>query len=388
MRHPAFPNLLPFAAAALLLIAAGCNRDGVKVYKVDSSDVVATTAPPVVVAPPSGMPATMPDGLAAPDNSGLPKLKYTLPGGWKEKAPSQMRVASFDISDHGKTVDVSVIPLGPMSGTDTANVNRWRGQVGQPPLDDATLKQTAEPVQVGEKAAYMYDITGTSPGSSDEERIIGVIFHTDDATWYFKMMGDSALAEKNKPAFIAFLSMVEFQSSTGAMPPMDMSQLPAGHPAISGVALESQIPAGDKPSWTVPSGWKAGELTQFLVAKYVIQGKGDASAAVNISQLDGDGGGLLPNINRWRGQLGQPPITDDDAAKLPTVDASGAKAVVTDFTGTDMRNGGKSARLVGVLLPLDGQTWFYKLMGDPDIVSQQKDAFVAFIQSAKYPAAK
>ena len=388
MRHPALSNSLPLAAAALLMFAAGCNRDGVKVYKVDSSDMVATTAPPVAATQPSGMPATMPDGLTAPDNSGLPKLKYTLPSGWTEKAPSQMRVASFDISANGKTVDVSVIPLGPMSGTDTANVNRWRGQVGQPSMDDATLKQTAEPVQVGEKAAHMYDITGTSPGSSDEQRIIGVILHTDDATWYFKMMGDSALADQNKLAFTAFLSTVQFLSSTGAVPPMDMSPFPAGHPAIPGLTLGSQALAGDKPSWTAPSGWKEGELTQFLVAKYVVQGNDGAMAAVNVSQLDGDGGGLLPNINRWRGQLGQPPITDDDAAKLPTIDASGAKAVVTDFTGTDMRNGGKPARLVGVVLPLNGQTWFYKLMGDPNIVSQQKDAFVAFVQSAKYPAAK
>ena len=375
-------------AAALLMFAAGCNRDGVKVYKVDSSDVVATTAPPVAVAPPSGMPATMPDGLAAPDNSGLPKLKYTLPDGWKEKAPSQMRVASFDISENGKTVDVSVVPLGAMSGGDAANVNRWRGQVGQSPMEDAALKQSAEAVQVGDKPADLYDIAGTNPNNGNEERIIGAILHADDATWYFKMMGDSVLAEKNKPALIAFLKSVQFQPASGIAPPMDMSQLPAGHPAISGAALENQTPAGDKPSWTVPSGWKEGELTQFLVAKYVIQGNGDASAAVNISQLDGDGGGLLPNINRWRGQLGQPPISDDDAAKLPTIDATGAKAVVTDFTGTDMRNGSKPARLVGVVLPLNGQTWFYKLMGDPDIVSQQKDAFVTFIQSAKYPAAK
>ncbi len=388
MRHPASPNLLPLAVTALLIFAAGCSRDGVKVYKVDSSDMVATTAPPVAVTPPSGMPATMPDGLAAPDNSGLPKLKYTLPDGWKEKVPSQMRVASFDISDSGKSVDVSVVPLGAMSGGDAANVNRWRGQVGQSTMGDAALKQSAEAVQVGDKPADLYDIAGTNPNSGKEERIIGSILHADDATWYFKMMGDSTLAEKNKPAFIAFLKSVQFQPSTATAPPMDMSQLPAGHPAIPGMALGSQAPAGDKPSWTVPAGWKEGELTQFLVAKYVIQGNGDAMAAVNISQLDGDGGGLLPNLNRWRGQLGQPPITDDDAAKLPTIDASGAKAVVADFTGTDIGNGGKPARLVGVVLPLNRQTWFYKLMGDPDIVSQQKDSFIAFIQSAKYPAAR
>jgi hypothetical protein len=123
---------------------------------------------------------------------------------------------------------------------------------------------------------------------------------------------------------------------------------------------------------------------QFLVARYVISGSGDTSAAVNVSQLDGTGGGLLANVNRWRNQLGQPAITDDDAARLPTVDATGTKAVVADFMGTDARTG-KAARLVGVVLPLNGRTWFYKLMGDPDLVGRQKDSFIQFVQSAKYP---
>ena len=137
----------------------------------------------------------------------------------------------------------------------------------------------------------------------------------------------------------------------------------------------------------MPADWKAGELAQFLVARYVIQGSGDVSAAVNVSELEGAGGGLLPNLNRWRTQLGQPPISDDDAAKLPTIDASGAKAVLADFTGTDARSG-KPARLIGLVLPLHGQTWFYKLMGDPALVGQQRDPLIKFVQSAQYPAAK
>jgi hypothetical protein len=376
---------LPLAVAALLTLA-GCGRDDVKVYKVDSTDTVATPPPPAPAASPSGMPATMPNGLPAPDNSGLPKLKYTLPDGWKEKPPTQLRVASFDIAEGGKTADVSVIPLGPMSGGDAANVNRWRGQVGQSPLDDAGLKLAAEPVQIAGQMADLYDIVGTAPGSGDEERVIAVILHTDDATWYFKLMGNGPLAEKNKASFIAFLKSVQFEPAPTAVPAaMDMSQLPASHPPLPGATAGAPAAAGDKPAWTVPAGWKEGELMQFLVARYVIPGAGDASASVNVSELDGTGGGLLPNLNRWRTQLGQGAMTGDDAAKLPTIDASGAKAVVVDFTGTDTRGGGKPARLVGVVLPLNGQTWFYKLMGDPEVVAAQKDAFIGFIQSAKYP---
>jgi len=384
---------LPLALAALLALVAGCNRDGVKVYQVDTNDSVTTAPPATAVASaampgstPNAMPATMPDGLPAPDKTGLPQLKYTLPDGWKEKAPSQMRVASFEISDGGKTADISVIPLGGIAGGDAANVNRWRGQIGQSPVDETELKKSVEAAQVGNQPAELYDLAGTLPGSGEDTRIIGAILHTDETTWYFKMMGDATLVEKNKAAFVAFLKSVQFQSANASGMSMAMDQLPASHPAVPSLAPSAAAPAAavDKPNWTVPADWKEGELMQFLVARYVISGAGDTSAAVNVSQLDGTGGGLLANVNRWRNQLGQPAITDDDAARLPTVDATGTKAVVADFMGTDARTG-KAARLVGVVLPLNGRTWFYKLMGDPDLVGRQKDSFIQFVQSAKYP---
>ena len=376
--------ILPLAAAALTLFAAaGCGRDSVKVYHVENGD--ANT--PTTAAAPGTMPTTMPGGVPATDNSGLPKLKYILPEGWKEKPLTQMRVASFEATENGKTADVSVIPLGGMAGGDFANVNRWRGQVGQPPLAEADLQKLAEKIQVSAQPADLYDVAGTAPGSSDAERIVGVILHHEDAVWFFKMTGDAALVEKQKPAFIAFLKSVNFDTSA-APAAMDVSQLPASHPPIDGMNATAPVPAvaaGDKPAWTVPADWKEGQLAQFLVAKFVIQGTGDATAAVNVSQLAGDGGGLLANINRWRAQLGQTPLTDADIAKLPTIDASGAKATVADFSGVDPRSG-KPSRLVGVVLPLGGQTWFYKLMGDASVVAQQQDALIKFVQSAKYPA--
>jgi len=381
MKHPAHPILCPLAAAALVMIAAGCGRDTVKVYKADASDAPATP-------PPAAAPAAMPEGLPAPDNAGQPKLKYVLPGGWKEKPLTQLRVASFDVSENGKSADVSVIPLGSMAGGDLANVNRWRGQVGLPPITDDDLAKSAESVTITGRPSGLYDIAGTSPGSGEEERILAAILHGDDATWFFKMSGDPGLVENQKTNFIAFLKSLEF-AQPAAPAAMDLSQLPPSHPAIPGMdatapatSAAPDASATGTPAWTVPADWKPGPLAQFLVAKFVI-GSGDATAGVNVSQLDGNGGGLLPNINRWRGQLSQPPLTDADIAALPTIDAAGIKSTLVDVSGTEARTG-KPARLVGVIVPLSGQTWFYKLMGDPDIVAQQQDAFTKFVQSAKY----
>ena len=371
-------------ASSLLLLAtalalAGCNRDSVKVYHVETNDTAALPAQTAGSSPMSSM-ANMAGDIPIPDNSGLPKMTFTLPTGWKEKPASQLRVASFEVAENGKTADVSVIPLSGTAGGDAANVNRWRGQVGLQPLPEEELGKLAEKIQVAGQVADLYDLAS---GSEDSPRILALILHQGDTAWFFKMAGDADLVAKQKEAFIAFLKSLAFEgASTPANPTaMDMSQLPPSHPPIAGAIANSNLPAPDvdaKPSWTIPAGWEEGQLAQFLTARYVIKGESDTSAAVNVSQLSGDGGGLTANINRWRGQLGLAPISDEEAAKLPTIEANGVKAVLTDFNGTDARSG-KPARLVAVVLPLSSQTWFYKLMGDETVVGAQKEAFIKFV---------
>src|SRR5271166_1099215 len=143
----------------LLVVAAGCGRDSVKVYHVDTNDVAIAAPAPAPAAAPVAMPATMPNGLPVPDNSALPSLQYTQPAGWEKKAPTQMRVASFGVSQDGKQADISVIPLGGMAGTDLANVNRWRGQIGLAALPETDVATLAGKIKVGDQPADLYDLT-------------------------------------------------------------------------------------------------------------------------------------------------------------------------------------------------------------------------------------
>ena len=187
---------LPVLTAALIVFTgAGCGRDEVKVYHVDTNETVNPTPPPLAAS--GAMPGTMPDGMLAPDNSGLPPLKYTLPAGWKEKELTQMRVASFSVSENGKQADVSVIPMSGMAGGNLANVNRWRGQVGLQPLDEAGVQKTAEKVSVAGLDSDLFDISGTVPGRGEAERILATVLLREDTSWFFKMTGDSELVEKN-----------------------------------------------------------------------------------------------------------------------------------------------------------------------------------------------
>ena len=393
MKISANLKVLPPVAALMLLATVGCGRDSVRVYNVSTNEALAATPPPAAapaVMPAGGMPATMPAGLPVPDTSSLPALKYTVPAGWQEKPPTQMRLASFSIAENGKQADVSVVPLGGTGGGDIANVNRWRGQVGLQPLTDDDLQKVVEAVKIDGLTANLYDVAGNDTGEADVQRILAAILHRNGTVWFFKVSGESALVEKQKPAFLDFLKSVQFTGQAAATAPMDMSQLPPMHPPIGGMApgaAAAMAPAaniGEQPVWTVPSDWKTGPLTQFLVAKFIVPGAGEAMAEVNVSLLAGDGGGLQPNVNRWRQQMAVAPASEDELAKLPSIEVPGGKAILVDINGTNPRTG-KPGRLVGLILPQGGQTWFYKLMGDTATVAAQKDALINFVKSAKYP---
>jgi len=373
---------------------AGCHRDEVKTYRVarESDQPPAQSTPAMSTDTPNpALPPGHPDISSAPGSSvpatprtGLPRLTWQTPDGWTEVTPGEMRVASFKIQGKGgQQADVSVIPLPGLAGNDEANVNRWRGQVGLPPVSPDELKKSADAVEAGGQPAQLYDIAGQNPGSGNAERILGVIQHRDDMAWFFKMTGDASLVEDQKPAFISFLKSLKFAAAT------EPASLPPSHPSMGDMGMgaptaSTSISTEGKPNWQVPSGWQEVSGGQFLVAKFTIAGEGGAMAAVNVSSSPGEGGGLLGNVNRWRGQLGLSPLSEADANKVvASIDMPGGKASLVEMSGTDPRTS-QPARLVGVVVPQAGQTWFYKLMGSPPVVASQKDAFTKFVQGVKY----
>ena len=345
-------------------------------------------------AQPGALPPGHPDTSGAaglppghPDTSGAaaPALQYKAPAGWNEVAPGQMRAASFRVAGKdGKQADVSVIPLPGLAGSDLDNVNRWRGQVGLPAVSEAELAKLAQPVEIAGQTASLYEQAGANAGSGDKTNILAAITRRDGTAWFFKMTGEAALVTEQKPSFIEFLKSVSFSAAAA------QAQLPPSHPPMDGgnkmgQAATAASAGQPKPAWEVPSGWKEIPGGQFLVAKFVLTGAANAQANVNVSMSSNDGGGLLANVNRWRTtQLGLGPVTEADLPKdIQTIDLPAGKASLVDLTGQDAKTGQK-AQLLAVILPRSGETWFYKLMGNTDVVQQEKDAFMKFVQSAKY----
>jgi len=360
----------------LMAALAGCDREQVQEYRVAKEQTQA-----------QAQPSAMPPGH--PDTSGAasPALKYKVPTAWQEAPLGEMRAASFRVAGKdGKQADVSAIPLPGLAGSDLDNVNRWRGQVGLPGVSEAELATLAQPVEIAGQAAKLYEQAGANAGSGEKSRILAAITRREGAAWFFKMTGEDGVVAEQKPAFIEFLKSVSF---TAAGP---QAQLPPSHPPIDGGGMMAAAGAPGapavsghaKPNWEVPSGWKEIPGGQFLVAKFVLTGAANAQASVNVSSSSGDGGGMLANVNRWRNQLGLGSEVEADLAKeLQPLELPGGKATLADITGQDAKTGQK-ARLLAVVVPRSGETWFYKLMGDAQIVEREKDAFMKFVQTVKY----
>jgi hypothetical protein len=374
----------------LLVALAGCDRNEIKAYRVAKEP---SPPPPPIQENEKPLPAGHPD-VASPSPA---PLTWTAPPGWESLTPGEMRVASFKVTGQGgKQADVSIVPLGGFGGGDAANVNRWRGQVGLAAASSEELKQVAQPVEIGGQPADLYDVAGRNPDNGNPARILAAIQHRDGSAWFFKMTGDDELVAAQKGAFIGFLKSLKFEAPEAmALPPSHLpiagGNLPAGHPDIADPAPTGVTAADEsRPNWKVPSGWREIDAGQFLVAKFAINGDNDTQATVNVSHSAGDGGGLAANVNRWRNQLGLGPLAEGEVERLSAPSelvvpgsTPAGKAMFVDMSQTNS-NTGQSVRLIGAMVPLAGETWFYKLMGDGKIVKREKEAFNRFVQTATY----
>ncbi len=110
-------------------------------------------------------------------------------------------------------------------------------------------------------------------------------------------------------------------------------------------------------------------------------------ADVSVIPLPGLAGSDLDNVNRWRGQVGLPGVSEAELAKLAQpVEIAGQSASLYEQAGANPGSGEK-ARILAAITRRDGVAWFFKMTGDDDLVTQQKPAFIEFLKSVSFPAA-
>ncbi len=329
-----------------VVLLLGCQREEIKVYNAPKDE-------------PPRQPMADNNPTANPhdaENRPRHQLGWKLPEGWKETGADGINQATFLIpGSDGKNAEVGIAQLSDLSGKDAMLVNLWRAEAGMPNLKDEDAIKELHPVEVGGEKGSMFEVSGTNKNGPLE--IVTAMVHHPDGSWFYKISGEPAQVETQKPAFVEFLKSIQIKEA----------------PATASVASPAAPPAesAQKFNWTVPADWKPGAANQMQVARFSLPGK----AEVFVSVFPSDTGGTLANVNRWRRQIGLPPVeTDGLPALVSPLDPADSQAILVDMTNNNQR-------LVGAIVPRDGQFWFYKLLGDAAAVGPEKEAFMAFAKS-------
>ncbi len=160
---------------------------------------------------------------------------------------------------------------------------------------------------------------------------------------------------------------------------------PMAAAAGGGSMASTPVATADGPTltWTAPGDWKQKAASAMRKASYSIDGAGAADADFSITAFPGDVGGELANVNRWRGQLQLPPVTEAEfSTSVQRLEHDGLRFAVVELVGS----GDPQQRILGAFVPYGGATWFFKLMGPAPVVERSRTAFLAFLDTVK-PAA-
>jgi hypothetical protein len=352
-----------FALVAAALLLAGCDRDDqqIKVYRVAKAPLENAPPPDASMPTNASSPSTMTATAPGPSTTAQP------PKHWESQPLSQMRQASFLVrGENGATADISFVVLGPAAGNVLDNVNRWLGQIAQPPVNAEKLKSMIQPLSTPRGEIAVVDLSGQPENgdASKDGRIVGAVATDESGTAFFKMRGNAAVVGAEKENFLKWVSASRANASTTAAEPTQ----PASPP-----------PDSDKPQikWDVPAGWTPAAASAMRYVSFAVEKNGE-KADISVVTFPGEGGGDLDNVNRWRQQIG-----------LGAIDASALQAMVASKQAGDARiemvdMSGASARVLAAWTRQKGRAWFFKMTGPASLVEQEKANFEKFLQSISF----
>jgi hypothetical protein len=343
------------------MLLGACDRSDqqIKVYRVAKAPLDAM--PPADATLPTN--ATSPSSRPGPASSTL--TTATVPPNWEPQPLSEMRQASFLVhGENGAVADISFVTLGPAAGNILDNVNRWLGQLAQPPITEEKLKSLLQPLPTARGEVAVVDLSG-QPENGDpakDGRIIAAIAADGTGTAFYKIRGNATLVGTEKQNFLKWVSSSRSAEATSS------STNATNPPANS-----------DKPQikWEIPQGWSPAPASAMRYASFAVEANGE-KADISVVTFPGDGGSDTDNVNRWRQQIG-----------LPGVDSNALKSMTAAVPAGDLHidtvdMAGAKARVVAGWVRHDGRAWFFKLTGPATVVEREKPRFVTFLQSVRF----
>lgn len=203
-------SLLRLAPLALALAAAGCGDSSAVSYRIPKE---VDPAPPSANAAADNPHAQLPSAKTDMANTAVIKsqgaeLQWTAPAHWQSQPAAAMRKATYAIAgDNGATADLSITAFPGDVGGEFANVNRWRSQLGLPPIAEAELAAAVTHREQNSLHITIVDLAGDGPAAG--RRLLGAIVPCDNATWFFKLTGPDALVARERAAFLEFVGTIK-----------------------------------------------------------------------------------------------------------------------------------------------------------------------------------
>ena len=156
----------------------------------------------------SPTPTVMPSNKRPPTPKQNP-WSWITPQNWKQGKQEQMRTASFKVSNpEGGTLDISVSSFPGVVGGLLANVNRWIGQVDLAPVSQSSIDQYCSTKTFAGHQGHFVEAYGK------EKAVLAGILFLEKESWFFKLIGDRTLAEKEKNSFTRFLDSISLEAES------------------------------------------------------------------------------------------------------------------------------------------------------------------------------
>ena len=192
-----FLSVLPFSSA--------CKRLGERVEIIETREISQYEAEPKLFA-------------YSQQRFSNDPLSWETPAGWVQAERSQMRPINLRFGPNGEgECYLSMLPGG--AGGTTANVNRWREQMGQPEMPEAEVAALPKRVLMGIEGVFVsLDGAYTNVGSAEatpDQRLMGVVAALGEVGLFVKMVGPKALVEANQSAFDQFVKSLSLRLPQG-----------------------------------------------------------------------------------------------------------------------------------------------------------------------------
>lgn len=135
--------------------------------------------------------------------------------------------------------------------------------------------------------------------------------------------------------------------------------------------------------WTAPDSWSPQSESQFRIINYRVGEQTECYVTV----LPGGGGGIGPNLNRWRGQMGLEPMGEDGLAGLELKPFLGAEAFSVSYDGNFQGMQGQAGdgyRMLGLIQQFSGIMISAKMAGPVEEVEAATAEFYKFCESIRF----